>query len=60
MASFLQMNEIIYIEQKKFKDWLGAQSLDFYLPEYNIAIECQGLQHYKPVDFAGKRKRMGK
>lgn len=20
--------------------------LDFYLPEYNIAIECHGVQHY--------------
>lgn len=30
------------------------QSLDFYLPDYNIAIECQGIQHFKPVDFAGK------
>lgn len=30
--------------------------LDFYLPEYNIAIECQGIQHYKPIDFARKGK----
>ena len=22
-------------------------SLDFYLPKYNIAIECQGIQHYE-------------
>lgn len=28
--------------------------MDFYLPQYNIAIECQGEQHYFPVDFAGK------
>ena len=27
--------------------------LDFYLPEYNMAIECQGLQHFKPVDIFG-------
>ena len=25
--------------------------LDFYLPEYNIAIECQGEQHFVPVPF---------
>lgn len=31
--------------QKKFV-WLGRQSLDFYLPEYNIAIEYQGRQHF--------------
>ena len=31
---------------KKRFDWLGRQSLDFYLPKYNLAIECQGSQHY--------------
>ena len=42
------------IRQKKF-EWLGQQSLDFYLPEYNIAIECQGEQHFKPIKhFGGK------
>jgi hypothetical protein len=25
---------------------LSKQSLDFYLPDYKIAIECQGVQHY--------------
>ena len=33
------------------------QSLDFYLPDYNIAIECQGVQHFKPVDFGGKGEK---
>ena len=28
----------------------------FYLPKHNVAIECQGIQHFKPVDFAGKGK----
>ena len=27
-------------------DWLGRQHLDFYLPKYNTAIECQGEQHF--------------
>ena len=26
----------------------------FYLPDYNIGIECQGEQHFFPIDFAGK------
>ena len=42
---FLSKNSINFEQQKKF-DWLGKQSLDFYLPEYNIAIECQGKQHF--------------
>lgn len=33
--------------------WLGRQSLDFYLPKYNIAIECQGRQHFETVAFFG-------
>ena len=37
---------------KKFK-WLGRQSLDFYLPQYNIAIECQGRQHFEKVNAFG-------
>ncbi len=32
----------------------GQQTIDFYLPDLNIAIECQGEQHFKPIDFAGK------
>ena len=39
---------IKYERYKKFI-WLKKQNLDFYLPEYNIAIECQGIQHFEPV-----------
>ena len=46
----LTEKNIHFEEQKRF-DWLGRQSLDFYLPEYNIGIECQGIQHFKPIDF---------
>lgn len=41
----LKENNIDFECQKKF-DWLGKQSLDFYIPKYNVAIECQGLQHF--------------
>ena len=30
--------------------------LDFYLPKYNVAIECQGEQHFKPIEFWGGDK----
>jgi len=45
----------IKFEQQKSFPWLvfkQAQYLDFYLTEYNIAIECQGEQHFRPVDFS--------
>ena len=47
---FLEKNNIKYVYQKRF-DWLGLQSLDFYLPDYNVAIECQGEQHFNDVLF---------
>ena len=46
----LEENNITYTYQKRFK-WLGLQSLDFYLQDYDIAIECQGIQHFKPKGF---------
>ena len=45
-------NDIEYISQKRFS-WLGLQSLDFYLPKQQIAIECQGIQHFKPLEYFG-------
>lgn len=46
ITNLLQENNIPFIYQKKFPEWLGLQSLDFYLPEHNIAIEYQGEQHF--------------
>jgi hypothetical protein len=43
-------------KQKKFK-WLGRQSLDFYLPDYNIAIECQGIQHFEPKEWFDRKRK---
>ena len=31
----------------------SKQHFDFYLPKYNIVIECQGKQHYVPVEIFG-------
>ena len=53
VMNYLDKVGIQYDYQKRFH-WLGLQSLDFYLPDYNVGIECQGRQHFFPVDFAGK------
>ena len=34
-------------------DWLGWQSLDLYIPSLQTAVEYQGIQHYRPVEFFG-------
>lgn len=52
VREYLNDNKIVFESFKKF-DWLGKQHLDFYLPKYNIAIECQGMQHFKPIEFFG-------
>ncbi|MDE6285317.1 MAG: endonuclease domain-containing protein [Bacilli bacterium] len=49
-------NNIKFNPQWK-NDMIGKKSVDFYLPEYNIAIECQGGQHFKPVDYFGGKEK---
>ena len=34
-------------------EWLGRQSLDLFIPSLQTAIEYQGIQHYRPVEFFG-------
>lgn len=41
----LVSNSIEFIREYS-PEWLGRQRLDFYLPDYKIAIECQGKQHF--------------
>lgn len=52
IRNLLIENNIEFEEQKRFS-WLGLQSLDFYLPKQRIAIECQGRQHFEPINFFG-------
>lgn len=55
ISNVLCENNVSFEQQKKF-EWLGKQSLDFYLPDYNIAIECQGKQHFEAVEHFGGLK----
>lgn len=57
IRKLLTENNIEFEEQKKF-EWLGNLRLDFYLPKYNIGIECQGLQHFIPIKHFGGKKRL--
>lgn len=57
IALLLEKEEIEFEIEKKF-DWLGRQRLDFYLPKYNTAIECQGEQHFQPVKYFGGIKKL--
>lgn len=37
-------------------DFLFGQRIDIFIPSLNAAVEYQGRQHYKPVDFFGGDK----
>lgn len=58
IRQFLIGDNVIYVYQKIFKDCKDKRALpfDFYLPEYDICIEYQGIQHYKPIEYFGGQK----
>lgn len=53
IKKYLDDNKISYEHQKFFKDLTNGNKrylfFDYYLPEYNICIEFDGIQHFKPV-----------
>ena len=56
VRNFLMKNNIKFISQYKCdfsKNGKGYMALDFYLTKWNIAIECQGEQHFKPISTFG-------
>lgn len=55
IANWLNKNNISYESQKYFDNCKNIRSLpfDFYLSDYNICVEYQGAQHYKPIDYFG-------
>lgn len=55
IGKILTKHSIIYKPQFSFADCKDQRALpfDFYLPEYNLLIEYDGQQHYRPVNFGG-------
>lgn len=51
IREWLEKNKIIYEKEKRFKNCRDKRPLpfDFYLPEYNLIIEFDGIQHFKPI-----------
>jgi len=44
---------IQYIQEKRFDDCKHINTLpfDFYLPDYDICIEFDGIQHFEEISF---------
>ena len=59
ITNWLNKNNILYESQKRFNCCKNIKPLpfDFYLPDYNICIEYQGMQHYEPVEHFGGREK---
>lgn len=59
---YFESNVIKYKYQVKFKDLKDHQllSYDFYLPKFNLLIELDGDQHFKPYKCFGGIKRLHK
>ena len=59
VKEILEENNEPYIHEYKFADCRNVYPLkfDFFLPNHNVCIECQGQQHYQPVDFFGGIER---
>jgi len=58
IKNYLDVNNIIYKYQKEFDGLVGINngnlSYDFFIGEYNLLVEFQGMQHEKPIDFKGR------
>lgn len=55
ITKLLDTFNINYDYQKTFDDLRDSYPLsyDFYIPDQNILIEYQGIQHYQPIDYFG-------
>lgn len=52
IRKILENNKIEYLYEYK-EHTTNNKSVDFYIPKYNVAIECQGIQHLKSIIFFG-------
>ena len=54
IMEILKSAKIKFLKEKTFKDLKnGLYRFDFYLPDYNLFIEYDGIQHFEPVRFHG-------
>ena len=61
-SSFLKNLNIKYERQKTFIDCKNIYVIpfDFFLPEYNICIEYDGIQHFKSIEYWGGKESLEK
>lgn len=55
--NFLKSHNISFVQEysmQNFNKSYRKLRLDFYIPQLKVGIECQGEQHFHPVDFTNK------
>ena len=65
IKNLLNKYQIKFEEQKKFDFMISPNSgrkfvFDFYLPDYNLLIEFDGEQHFKPYRWKDKQRALEK
>ena len=62
ISKFLEENNINYVRQKKFDDckYKEKLSFDFFIPNLSLAIEYDGIQHFKPIEIFGGQSEFEK
>jgi len=59
IMTYLDKMNIEYIAEFRIDDCKDQITLpfDFYLPKYNLCIEFDGEQHYRPIEYFGGEKK---
>ena len=62
IKNILDKYNIKYVQQKKFDECKNKRPLpfDFYLPDRNICIEYDGIQHFEPIKYWGGIPKLNK
>lgn len=64
IEKYLNLHNVKYEKQKKFDDLRGigngSLSYDFYLPQYNMLCEFQGLQHRQKTGYFGGEEKFAR
>ena len=54
IAQFFDLHNIEYTREKTFKECVNLRGnllrFDFYLEQFNVLIEFQGIHHYDPIN----------
>jgi very-short-patch-repair endonuclease len=62
ISKYLDNRAVEYLREYKFDDCKNIYPLrfDFYIPDYRMVIEFDGIQHYEPISFFGGIKALEK